>query len=179
MRRRSQLLLALAIAVVAGCGAGKSPTLTYAPLPSPLSVASPTPWSSPSPMPSESTAWTTHTSLRNGFALDLPPGWTDAPATEDWPADTYPVGGSPYIDQFAGPPGPFPVIDIVTRPFGDTTTAEAFLAWLDIGNGRICTVEKTDSVSVDGIVGRLQLQNCGYSAWEVVLIGDGRVTIIY
>ena len=33
--------------------------------------------------------------------------------------------------------------------------------------------------TVDGLAGRLQRQTCGYNAWEVALIGDGRVTLIY
>jgi hypothetical protein len=129
--------------------------------------------------PSSSAAWTTYTSERNGFSLDLPGEWRYRPATEDWPAGEYPSGGSAYIDNFEQPPASFPTVDIVTQPLADDMTPEEFLAWLDVENARICTVESTESVMVDGVEGRLQRQTCGYNAWEVAVFNGGQVYLIY
>jgi hypothetical protein len=118
-------------------------------------------------------------SNRHGFSLGIPESWLYVPATTDWPAGTYPTGGAYYIDKFAVPDGNFPTVDIVTQRLGDGLSEEAFLAWLDVENAKICTVLKTESVTVDGAEARLQQQRCGYNAWEVALIDGGQVFLIY
>lgn len=172
-------LAAASLLLTGACSATtpSAPDLASSPLLSPTPAPTASPRSSATPEPSPGA--TTFTSVRHGFSLELPSDWTYTPATTNWPPDTYPTGGSSYTDQFAGPPGPFPVIDVVTRAFPERATPDAFLSWLDIENARICTVEETEAVTVDGLAGRLQRQTCGYNAWEVALIGDGRVTLIY
>ena len=177
-RRPATFLAAVGVLVVGACGANvEPPDLTFSPRlsPTPAATAVPSPTTTDEPSPA---AWTRFTSVRHGFSLELPSDWTYTPATTDWPPDTYPAGGSSYTDQLAAP-APFPVIDVVTQPLPAGTTADAFLAWLDVENARICTVEETEEVTVDGVAGRLQRQTCGYNAWEVALIGDGRVTLVY
>lgn len=71
------------------------------------------------------------------------------------------------------------MIDIVSQPLAPDLSAEDFLAWLDVENARFCKVEETEVVVVDGVGGRLQRQTCGYNAWEVALIAEERVTLIY
>jgi hypothetical protein len=142
--------------------------------------ASPAPELEGSASPSSSAvAWTTHTSERFGFSIDLPGEWRYRPATEDWPAGEYPTGGSAYTDNFEQPPDPFPTVDIVTQPLANDMTPEEFLSWLDIENAKLCTVESTEAVTVDGIEGRLQRQTCGYNAWEVAVFDGNRVYLIY
>lgn len=169
--------------MIAGCQPGAvapEPTWTYGPTTGPdTTVPSPAAQPSHTAGPVHTTGWVSFVSDRHGYSLDLPPGWTFTPASADWPLGTYPVGGSPYTDALAGPGGSFPVIDIVSQPLAPDLSAEDFLAWLDVENARFCKVEETEVVVVDGVGGRLQRQTCGYNAWEVALIAEKRVTLIY
>ena len=122
--------------------------------------------------------WTSHTSERFGFSLEVPPDWRYTPATEDWPQGVYPAGGSAYVDQWA-PPGSFPVIDIVTQKLPEDTTLEEFLVSIDEETASFCTVESTEQIVVDGSTGRLQRQTCGYNAYEVAVTDGDQVFLLY
>lgn len=125
------------------------------------------------------TEWTPYTSGQYRYSLKVPENWIYHPATEDWPQDVYPVGGSSYIDQWELPPGPFPVIDIMTQRLASGMSVEEFMAWLDRNNAKLCTVESTEDIVVDGSTGRLQRQTCGYNAYEVAVFDERRVYLIY
>jgi hypothetical protein len=124
-------------------------------------------------------AWTSYTSERFGYSLELPGEWRYRAATENWPADVYPAAGAAYTDNFEQPPASFPTVDIVTRQLDAGETQEAFLTWLDEQNAAICTVEETSEVGVDGTDARLQRQTCGYNAWEVVAFDGDRAYLMY
>lgn len=109
----------------------------------------------------------------------MPGEWRYRAATEDWPPNVYPSGGAAYIDNFEQPPAPLPTVDIMTQPIGAGMTQEAFMAWLDEENAKICTVEETEETTVDGRTGRLQRQTCGYNAWEVAVFDGDQVYLIY
>lgn len=122
------------------------------------------------------------TSERFGWSLELPPGWTYTPATEDWPPHTYPAPGAAYTDNFERAAG-LPAIDISTQQLPDDQTRDEFVAELDEGNAAIsCLVEATEEITVDGVVGRFQRQTCAAgteNAWEVAVFDGDRVYVIY
>jgi hypothetical protein len=181
MRSAGLLLFLVALAGCAGSQpspARSSPPTAVEVPPSSSATVEPGQASSDSPMPSGGP--TTFTSTRFGYSLELPAGWIySSAATEDWPSEVYPTSASPFSDRFAWGSSLFPGIDISTQRLADGRTAEEFLDWLDAENAKICTVDTTEEIMLDGAVGRLQRQTCGYNAWEVVVFDGDRVYLIY
>jgi hypothetical protein len=168
--------LALGVLLVTACGACGGETATTG---SGTPSVTRSPSATAGPTGEASTEWIAYTSERFGFSLEVPAGWTYSAATQDWPAGVYPEGGAAYTDQWALPPGPLPVLDILTQPLPQGTTREEFIADLDEGTATFCTVESTDEIVVDGSTGRLQRQTCGYNAYEVVVFDRDRVYLLY
>lgn len=150
--------------------------------PDPASSASPVATATP-PMPTPDLAtagWRTVRSERHGWALSIPAAWIHRPAVEDWPLGTYPIGGEPYIDQFLDPAGGLPFIDVATQPRDGARAVEEFLAWLDAENSAHgFEVVAAEMVLVDGVVARIQQQRLGYNVWEVAIIDEERVILVY
>jgi len=168
----ARLAFLAAILMVCACApAAGGATWTYNP---PATAA---PGSAPTSAPPDSAAPTSEpsdapqvfTSERFGYWLSLPAGWTYVPATEDWPSGEYPSAISAFTDRFDRRPASFPAMDNQTQVLEDGTQ-EAFLAWLDSENSKICTVESTDEIVFDGATGRFQRQTCGYNAFEATVL---------
>jgi hypothetical protein len=178
----ARLAFLAAILMVCACApAAGGATWTYNP---PASAA---PRSAPPSAPPDSAAPTSEpsdapqvfTSERFGYSLSLPAGWTYVPATEDWPAGEYPSAISAFTDRFDRRPASFPAIDIQTQRLEDGMTQEAFLAWLDGENAKLCTVESTEEIVIDGATGRFQHQTCGYNSFEATVFDGDRVYLMY
>jgi hypothetical protein len=177
----ARLAFLIAILIVCACApAAGGPTWTYDP---PASVsprsAQPSPPNGAGPTTEPSDGPHHVTSERFGYSLSLPAGWTYVPATEDWPPGVYPSATSAFTDRFDRRPASFPAIDIQTQLLDDGMTPEAFLAWLDGENARLCTVESTEEIVIDGATGRFQQQTCGYNSFEATVFDGDRVYLIY
>lgn len=116
--------------------------------------------------------------------MELPgPEWRYRAASEDWPPHTYPSPGAAYTDNFERPSENFPAIDVSTQELPSDQTPDQFMADLDAGTADIgCEAASTEDVTVDGVVGRYQVQVCagGFESIVEVIVFDGnRVYAIY
>lgn len=202
MRLRGAAIIPLAVLLVIGCApAGNAgwTFATFAPTAAPSSASStsaspaatgaasavpsvgPTGNASALPVASRSAGKKTISSEQNGWSIQIPEAWRHQEATEEWPADVYPVAGAAYTDIVGPPVGSFPGFDVSARSLTATETEESFVEWLDAENvAHGYVVDEEIQIIVDGLEARLQRQTLGgENIWEVLAFNSGRVYLMY
>jgi hypothetical protein len=141
--------------------------------------ALPSPSAPASPMPSASdplSGWPSFRSVRHGYALRYPPGWTARAAAAPWlygASDPLDIVGSMAVDQFDAPSGASLVVASIVLPAGLSESE-----WRARGSApTACSPPRSEwtPVTIDGLPGGLHGGMAGCDYTEAAVADGGRV----
>jgi hypothetical protein len=157
------------------------------PPPSASPSASAAPSSAPSASPSPQAAatvpvdWTTYTSSRFAYSIDVPASWSLTPAKYDWPniargafGAGLPEKGGQTMDVFGQtPPGIY--VWVTSVPITSGKDEAALLASFDSQNAAFCnSTSNRHDITLDGVAMRQEDQVCAQSVQVVEVLGASK-----
>ena len=196
-RLRTQAVLSVACALLVGaCGnASTAPDsgkeVAAAPTPAPggayaasdAAVASPVAASVASAAASIAlpTEWTPFTSDRFAYSIEHPAGWTETPATTDWPTTGWPAPDSDAADRFHVPGSTSAQLSVSSDVLAADEAAAGRRAEIDQESALVCQISGITPITVDGAEGRQNDQLCfGRDHVIEVFVDHGdRIYLIY
>jgi hypothetical protein len=165
----------------------------------PISASPPAPSASRAPVaspatdapPSETTAVVAHSSKRFAYSIEYPAGWVVTPATQDWPVRGFPAPDGAGIDRF-GPTADSPAWMYVSSllladgesgagvPIKAKDMDDVRIQEMDSENPLMCMLSDRHVVTVDGVGGREEDQQCFGRDYliEVLVSNDIRLYLI-